>query len=53
MSVLVGLGVDELSVAAARVGVVRQWVREMRYATSRRQSQKLLDEAGHASRERV
>ncbi len=53
MPVLVGLGVDELSVAAARVGVVRQWVREMRYATSRRESQKLLDEAGHASRERV
>ncbi len=53
MPVLVGLGVDELSVAAARVGVVRQWVRELRYATSRRESQKLLVQAGHASGERV
>jgi phosphoenolpyruvate-protein kinase (PTS system EI component) len=28
---LVGLGVDELSVGAARVGLVRRWVRAMRY----------------------
>ena len=53
MPVLVGLGVDELSVAAARVGVVRQWVRELRYASCRRESARLLDQAGYASRERV
>jgi multiphosphoryl transfer protein len=28
---LVGLGVDELSVGAARVGTVREWVRSLRY----------------------
>ncbi len=53
MRVLVGLGVDELSVAAARVGLVRQWVREVSYASCRKDSVKLLDKAGHASRERV
>jgi phosphoenolpyruvate-protein kinase (PTS system EI component) len=28
---LVGLGVEELSVGAARVGIVREWVRSLRY----------------------
>jgi phosphoenolpyruvate-protein kinase (PTS system EI component) len=31
MPLLVGLGVDELSVAASRVGTVRAWVRELDY----------------------
>jgi phosphoenolpyruvate-protein kinase (PTS system EI component) len=30
-ALLVGLGVDELSVGAARVGIVRRWIRSMRY----------------------
>jgi len=53
LPVLVGLGVDELSVAAARVGEVRQWVRELDYATCRDAARRLLDEAAHAGRERV
>jgi multiphosphoryl transfer protein len=53
LPVLVGLGVDELSVAAARVGDVRQWVRELDYATCRNAARQLLDEAAHARRERV
>jgi phosphoenolpyruvate-protein kinase (PTS system EI component) len=43
---LVGLGVDELSVGAARVGEVRELVRNLDYRS-------LLDQAGHASGERV
>ena len=35
MPVLVGLGVDELSVAAARVGEVRRWVRGLDFAACR------------------
>ncbi len=35
MPILVGLGVDELSVAAARVGEVRSWVRSLDYAACR------------------
>jgi phosphoenolpyruvate-protein phosphotransferase len=53
MPVLVGLGVDELSVAAARVGLVRQWVRDLDFATARKEAEKLLHEAGDARRERV
>ena len=53
MRVMVGLGSDELSVAAARVGQVRQWIRELDFATCREESGKLLHEAGHASGERV
>ena len=53
LPVMVGLGVDELSVASARVGQVRQWIRELSFETTRRESARLLDEAGHASRERV
>jgi phosphoenolpyruvate-protein phosphotransferase len=53
MPVLVGLGVDELSVAAARVGVVRQRVRDLSYAAARGEAGRLLDEAGDARRERV
>jgi phosphoenolpyruvate-protein kinase (PTS system EI component) len=32
LPLLVGLGVDELSVGASRVGTVRAWVRELSYA---------------------
>ena len=53
MLVLVGLGVDELSVAAARVGVVRQWVRELDFSVAQKEAQKLLHEATDAFRERV
>jgi phosphoenolpyruvate-protein kinase (PTS system EI component) len=35
MPILVGLGVDELSVAAARVGEVRSWIRDLDFAACR------------------
>jgi phosphoenolpyruvate-protein kinase (PTS system EI component) len=35
MPILVGLGVDELSAGAARVGMVRAWVRALRYDDAR------------------
>jgi multiphosphoryl transfer protein len=35
MPLLVGLGVDELSVGASRVGLVRRWVRALDYAQAR------------------
>jgi len=50
---MVGFGADELSVAPARVGQVRQWIRELSFVECREESKKLLDEAGHARRERV
>lgn len=53
MPVLVGLGVDELSVAAARVGQVREWVRGLDYATAAKASELLLRESRDTSRERV
>lgn len=53
MPVLVGLGVGELSVAAARVGQVREWVRRLDFARCEKQSERLLDEARDASRERI
>ena len=53
LPIMVGLGADELSVAAARVGQVRQWVREVDFAEAMKESEKLLHEAGHAGRERV
>lgn len=53
LQVMVGLGADELSVAPARVGLVRQWIRELTYADAVKRSEALLDEAGHARRERV
>jgi multiphosphoryl transfer protein len=53
MPIMVGLGVDELSVAASRVGQVRQWVREIDFATVKKESEKLLHQAGHAGSERV
>ncbi len=42
MPILVGLGVDELSAAAARVGEVRKWVRGLDYAACRDSSRRLL-----------
>jgi phosphoenolpyruvate-protein phosphotransferase len=45
MPALIGLGADELSVAAARVGEVRQRVRELSFATCVNEATKLLDEA--------
>jgi phosphocarrier protein FPr len=53
MPILLGLGVDELSAAAARVGEVRQWVRELSFAGSRQRAGALLREGGHAGRERL
>ena len=50
MPILVGLGVDELSVAAARVGDVREWIRGLDFAVCREASEKLLvDEAADAA----
>jgi phosphoenolpyruvate-protein kinase (PTS system EI component) len=34
LPLLVGLGADELSVGAARVGPVRAWVRDLDFATA-------------------
>jgi phosphoenolpyruvate-protein kinase (PTS system EI component) len=53
MPMLVGLGVDELSVAAARIGQVRQWVRELDFRDCQKESENLLREARDTSRERV
>jgi len=53
MPILIGLGVDELSVAAARVGLVRQLVRELDFVACEKEAEKLLHQAGHASRQRV
>jgi phosphoenolpyruvate-protein kinase (PTS system EI component) len=54
MPILVGLGVDELSVAAARVGEVRRWIRGLDFAASRAASEKwLLDQPADAARERL
>ena len=53
LRVLVGLGADELSVAPARVGLVRNWICELDFAVAVRESAALLQEPGHAGRERV
>lgn len=53
MRAMVGFGVDELSVAAARVGEVRQRIRELSYAGCAMEAKKLLGEASDARRERV
>jgi len=54
MPILVGLGVDELSVAAARVGEVRQWIRGLDFATSRGDSERwLLDQPADAAGKRL
>jgi phosphoenolpyruvate-protein kinase (PTS system EI component) len=54
MPILVGLGVDELSVAAARVGEVRQWIRGLDFAASQRDSESwLLDQPADAAGKRL
>ena len=51
MSIMIGLGADELSVAAARVGEVRQRIRDGEFATFRTESKKrLLDQPADAAR---
>jgi phosphoenolpyruvate-protein kinase (PTS system EI component) len=50
MPILIGLGVDELSIAAARVGEVRHWIRGLDYSASRKNSERrLLDQAADAA----
>jgi phosphocarrier protein FPr len=52
MPIMIGLGAAELSVAAARVGDVRQRIREGAFATFRTESEKLLlGEAADAARQ--
>jgi phosphoenolpyruvate-protein kinase (PTS system EI component) len=46
LPLLVGLGVDELSVGAARVGTVRAWVRELRHEDCHRLSRRALAAPG-------
>jgi phosphoenolpyruvate-protein phosphotransferase len=54
MPMLVGLGVDELSVAAARVGEVRQWIRGLDFGASRTDSERwLLDQPADAAGKRL
>jgi len=51
MPILVGLGVDELSVAAARVGEVRQSIRSLDFAAAREAAKRrLLDQPADAAR---
>ena len=53
MPILVGLGVDELSVAAARVGEVRESIRGLDFAASREVAEnRLLDQPADAARQR-
>jgi phosphoenolpyruvate-protein kinase (PTS system EI component) len=54
MPIMVGLGADELSVAAARVGEVRESIRTMTFARCQElAAEALLGQVGHAGRERV
>lgn len=46
MPLLLGLGVDELSVGAARVGAVREWVRALRFDDARALASQALDAPG-------
>jgi phosphoenolpyruvate-protein phosphotransferase len=43
LPLLVGLGVDEVSVGASRVGAVRAWVRELTYAEVQELAQRALN----------
>jgi phosphocarrier protein FPr len=53
MPILVGLGVNELSVAAARVGEVRESIRSLDFAACREAAEeRLLDQPADAARER-
>jgi phosphoenolpyruvate-protein kinase (PTS system EI component) len=54
MPIMVGFGADELSVAAARVGEVRERIRSSTFAASREYAAgALLGQVGDAGRERV
>jgi phosphoenolpyruvate-protein phosphotransferase len=54
MPIMVGLGADELSVAAARVGEVRENIRTTTFARCQElATEALLGQAGHAGSERV
>ena len=54
MPMLLGLGVDELSVAAARVGEVRRWIRGLDFGASRDDSERwLLDQPADAAGKRL
>jgi phosphoenolpyruvate-protein kinase (PTS system EI component) len=53
MPVMIGFGADELSVAPARVGHVRQWIRELDSAACEKEAARLLHEAGDARGQRV
>jgi phosphoenolpyruvate-protein phosphotransferase len=46
MPLLLGLGADELSVGAARVGAVREWVRALRFEDARALARLAIDAAG-------
>jgi phosphoenolpyruvate-protein kinase (PTS system EI component) len=50
---LVGLGADELSVGAARVGIVRDWVRELSFDDAARLAERALTESDAAGVERL
>ena len=51
MPIMIGLGADELSVAAARVGEVRQRIRDGEFAAFQAESEKrLLDQPADAAR---
>jgi phosphoenolpyruvate-protein kinase (PTS system EI component) len=50
---LVGLGADELSVGAARVGAVRAWIRELDYADAAQLAQRALDATDPAAVEQL
>jgi phosphoenolpyruvate-protein kinase (PTS system EI component) len=51
LPLLVGLGADELSVGAARVGAVRAWVRALDFEQVRREAAARLTQPGDAARE--
>lgn len=53
MPVMVGFGADELSVAPARVGQVRQWIRELEFAGAAEKAEALLHQSGDAGYEGV
>jgi phosphoenolpyruvate-protein kinase (PTS system EI component) len=50
---LVGLGADELSVGAARVGTVRTWIRSLSYADAAALAREALDAPDAAAVERL
>ena len=50
---LVGLGADELSVGAARVGTVRAWIRELDHAAGRELARQALEASDAAAVERA